>query len=307
MPPPIVAAVDGYDLLGYRAAIGATGSEAQAAVRSILRGFGPVDVGPGLHLPRYEITPAAAGWELRVDGNVVQEDGDFLSALSALEWHVVAAALSHRNDLFQLHSAALCLPTERAGIVLAGDSGSGKTTLALALMLRGFVPFSDDVALIDPETLDLQKLPRAFHVSDDTRQLVKPLTFGPVGSDDDPHGYFSPPQWAGQAAPVRWLLFVEHSPQREPQIVPLSPPEAATAVLAHALNLSKAPRLALAAAARLVERCSICRFLTSDIEGSVAVLQQHLGFGSRSEHVSPTQFDSRLEHPQLMGFQRGGR
>jgi hypothetical protein len=274
--PQVIAAIDGYDVLGYRAAVGATGFEAQAAVRSILRGFGPVDVGPGLHLPRYEITTEGKGWQLRVDGSVVQEDADFLSALGALEWYVVAAALSHRNDLFQLHSAALCLPTQRAGIVLVGDSGSGKTTLALALMLRGFVPFSDDVALIDPETLELQPLRRAFHVSDDTRRLVKPLTFGLLGSDDDPHGYFSPVQWAGQSAPERWLLFVEHHPEREPQLVPLAAPEAATAILAQALNLSKAPRLALAVAARLVERCSICRFLTSDIEASVAVLQQHV-------------------------------
>jgi len=272
----LIAAVDGYDLLGYRAAVGATGFEAQAAVRSILCGFGPVDVGPGLHLPRFEVTTGGKGWQLRVDGSVVQEDADFHSALGALEWYVVAAALSKRNDLFQLHGAALCLPTQRAGIVLVGDSGSGKTTLALALMLRGFVPFSDDVALIDPETLELQTMRRAFHVSDDTRRLVKPLTFGALGSEDDPDGYFSPPQWAGQAAPVRWLLFVEHHLQRDPQIVPLAAPEAATAILAQALNLSRAPRLAMATAARLVERCSTYRFLTSDLEASVAMLQQHL-------------------------------
>ena len=295
----LIAAVDGYDLLGYRAAVGATGFEAQAAVRSILRGFGPVDVGAGLHLPRYEITTAAKGWQLQVDGSVVQEDADLPPALGALEWYVVATALSKRNDLFQLHGAALCLPTERAGIVLVGDSGSGKTTLALALMMRGFVPFSDDVALINPETLELQTLRRAFHVSDDTRRLVKPLTFGLLGSDDDPHGYFSPPQWAGQAAPVRWLLFVEHHPQRAPQLVPLTAPQAATAILAQALNLSRAPRLAVATTARLVERCSIYRFLTSDIEASVAMLQQQLSFYSSSGQVSRTQHDSRPRPPQV--------
>jgi ABC-type glutathione transport system ATPase component len=56
-----------------------------------------------------------------------------------------------------------------------GNSGSGKTTLTLALMNHGFEPFADDVVLLDRDRLTVDALRRAFHVSDDTRRLVRPL------------------------------------------------------------------------------------------------------------------------------------
>ena len=267
--------MEGYDLLGYRAAVGITPPDALAAVRSVLRGFGPVDLDPALSVPRFDLAPAATGWHISVDGEVVQMDGSFLSSLGVLEWHLVAAALSHRADLFHMHAAALCLPTTPAGIVLAGDSGRGKTTLTLALMLNGFAPFADDVALLDPETLKLQTFRRAFHVSEEIRRLIEPLAGGPLGRDEDgPAEYFRPPQWAETPVPVRWMLFVDYQPGQAPQFVPLSPSEAAAAILAKTLSLARATRVALATCAQLTERVACYRFLTGDLAASVAAVKR---------------------------------
>lgn len=269
----LIAPVHAYDLLGYRAAVGVEQPDARAAVRSILRGFGPVDLDPDF--PRYDLADTARGWQVRVDGAVVQPDADFAIALGALEWHLVTAALGHRDDLFHLHGASLCAPLQRAGIVLVGASGKGKTTLTLGLMLRGFVPFGDDIALIDPETLELQTLRRAFHVAEDTSRLLEPLAGGEVRWDTDgPADYLSPPQWAERAAPVRWLLFVDYRPGHSPQLVPLSPAESATAILTQTLSLTSAPRLALATCGRLTERVACYRFITGDLAASVAILER---------------------------------
>jgi hypothetical protein len=274
-PQPHVVPIAGYDLLGYRAAVGAAPEQASRAVRSILRGFGPVDVGHGLDLPRYELVETAEGWVVRVNGEVVHTDTSFDPALSALEWHLVSTALGRQVELFHMHAAALCVPTQRAGILLAGNSGNGKTTLTLGLMLRGFVPFGDDVALLDPQTLELQPLRRAFHFDAQSIRVLEPLAGGVIRWDDtEQPGYFSPPQWATTRVPVRWVLFPEYQAGQRPELIPVSPSEAATAILTQTLSLARAPRLALSTATRLMKHADCFRFLTGDLEESVRVVQQ---------------------------------
>lgn len=268
-------AIDAYDILGYQAAIGAAPDDVGTALRGLLRGFGPIDVGHALHLPRYEIVPDSGMWHLRINGAVVQQDKELLASFTTLEWHVINAALARRDDLFQLHAAALCLPTRRAGIVLAGNSGSGKSTLALALMLRGFVPFTDDVTLFDRTTREIQALRRAFHISAESRQLVERFMGVPISwGEDAPTGHFVPPQWAERPVPIRWILFIEYKPDRVAELIPLSPSDAATAILSQTLNLSRTARQTLATTVRLVEEVGIFRLLTGDLQASVAIVQR---------------------------------
>jgi hypothetical protein len=273
--PAAQVVVEHYDVLGYRAAVGVSAGEARAAVRTILRGFGPVAPAPGPDLPGYELAPTPAGWQVRAGGEVVHAGADFLVALATLEWHIVTAALMHRDDLFHLHAAGLCLPTRRAGLLLAGDSGNGKTTLALGLMLRGFSPFGDDVAVLDPQSLELHPLRRAFHTDQQTWEIVGSLVAGPLRGDDDaPPGYFIPPQWAERPVPVRWVLFPDYWPGRTPQLVRLAPAEAAAALLAHTTSLARTPRLALPTVTHLIERAACYRFLGGDLPASVAAIER---------------------------------
>ncbi len=266
--------MEGYDIIGYQAAIGAAGG-AYDQVRRIFRGFGPIDVGAGFHLPHYMLTvPETGGWEMSSQLGASHKYPDLPSALSAMEWHVITDALARRDDMFHMHGAALCLPARRAGIVLSGDSRSGKTTMTLALMLRGFVPFADDVALIDPDTFELRTLRRSFHIEEDSWRLLERAS-GPIGRDDDePAGYFLPPQWAEQPVPLRWLLFLELRPDQEPQLMPMSTADAATAILGQSLNLRNAPRLALRTVNQLTQRVACYRCLTGDLQSSVVMIQR---------------------------------
>jgi len=268
-----IAAFDAYDLIGYQASVGAATDEAHADVRTLLQGFGPVDVDQGLHLPRYELVPTGRVWQLRINSTLVQEDVDLVSSLGALEWHVMNAALAFRSDLLQLHGAALCAPTERAAILLIGDSGSGKTTLALGLMLRGFTPYGDDVVAVDRETLEVRPVRRAFHVSDQTRRVAAASTGGALAWANGLPGFFSPPQWAERPAPIRWVLFVAYAEHEATRLQPLSSAEAATAMLGQTINLAGSARPALSAAVRLVESARIFRLVSGGLDDALAVIQ----------------------------------
>lgn len=272
---PVVAA-DRFDLVGYQAAITAEPDTVRAAVRSILRGFGPSEDVSGPPAATYNVAPAeGGGWTIDVDGTIVNISDKLETALGFLEWRLVTDALSQRQDLLHVHGGALCLPTRRAGIVLAGDSGSGKTTLTQGLMLRGFTPFGDDVALIDPVSLELQVLRRAFHVTEKTWRLLAPLAGGAIGADQDgPPGYFSPPQWAEHRVPVRWVLFVRYRAGQEPLLVRLPQAEAAAGILSQAVSLASNPRVALPAVARLTSQAACYRFSTGDLAASVDVIQR---------------------------------
>ena len=192
---------DVVDVLDYRASIGTSSERVRANVQSIFRGFGPVDDSSDEDLPRFDLIESPAGtWQVRVAGERLYEGDSLAAAMGLLEWRVVTAALERRPDLFHLHGASLCLPTERTGLVLVGGSGRGKTTLTMGLMLRGFVPFADDVTLMEPETLELRAFRRAFHIDETTWSLLEPLG-GPTGDPSDgPAGYFSPPQSAAARA-----------------------------------------------------------------------------------------------------------
>ncbi len=62
--------------------------------------------------------------------------------------------LFHQRGATPLHAAVVCL--DGRAVALAGDSGSGKSSVSRALVARRHRLLSDDLALVDPETLLVQ-------------------------------------------------------------------------------------------------------------------------------------------------------
>ena len=265
--------VDGYELLQHRVAVGMTAGRAEVAIRSVLRGFARVP--PDESWPRFDLVETTSEWEVRADQAVVHRGSNLTVAVAELEWRFVTAALDRCTDRFHLHGAALCLPARRAGLVLVGQSGSGKTTLTLALMLRGFVPFCDDIMVLDPETLDIHAVPRAFHIEPSTWELLEQMAGGRLALDPEmPVGYFGPPQTAQQPVPVAYVLFPEYRPGQPPQLQRLTPAEAAGLLMTQTGTFTTNPRLALATITRLTERARCYRFVSSSLPESAAAVQK---------------------------------
>lgn len=275
--------LDRYDVLGFQAEVSTWTNSSRAVVRTILQGFGPVGAGTVRATSSFRLEPQPNGhWQVATRHGIVHSGADLVAAAAALEWEIISAALEARRDLFHLHGSALCLPAARAGLVLVGGSGRGKTTLTLGLMQRGFVPFADDVALLDMETLELTALRRAFHVEDRSWQLLEPLA-GVLSRDEDRlPGYFSPPQWAEHPVPVRWLLCPEFRPGQAVALVPMTPSEAASAIVDHTTSLARTPRTALSTAAKLTARARCYRFRCGDLGDAVAAIQKLVGGAAAS-------------------------
>ncbi len=268
-----------YELLGTTLRAGGTPGRALTAVRQILQAF-PSDADErqpagAPELPIYEFLEQDGRWLVRVNGLGLHLDPDFSTALGVFEWHVVKDALAPRTDLFHMHGAALATPGGDSVVVLAGSSENGKSTLTLALLERGFVPFADDVALIEPATLNVHSLHRAFHTSTDSLAMASAQAGCAVTSASEvPAGYFIPATWAVEPLPVRTVLFLDLHPGASSTAQKLAPADAAAAILAQALNLDQASRVALQASAALTAQAGCYRVVNGVLGESVALVER---------------------------------
>lgn len=224
---------------------------AHDAIASLLQAFPPADASRALRTFTLQ-NERGVGWTLTASGPPLPCGSDLGAAVAVLEWAVINAALEARPDFFHLHGAALRLPSRAASVLVIGASGSGKTTLALALMERGYLPYADDVTLLDPDSLTPIPFPRAFHVDGSVGEMVARLRFAPrSGSDGMPRDYWRPAQWAEGAAPVIAAFFPVLNLAGCPTLRRLSAAEGAAALLSHSTTLARDPRFALRTTARL--------------------------------------------------------
>ena len=108
-------------------------------------------------------------WRIFSEGEMVQGIPTDEALLLQLEWRIVDAGLARVKGSGVFHAGALA--RDGAVALLQGDSEAGKTTLTQGLIARGWLPFSDDAAIVDARTLGVRVFPRCFHVEHDQRAI----------------------------------------------------------------------------------------------------------------------------------------
>ncbi len=260
-----------YDLHGHHAAVSVPDAATRAVVARILADLAsPAHARPVGAVPYLLDGDVERGWSVHANGSPTYGADSLTDALVALEWHLVTDMLAARRDLFHIHGASLVAPDRSSSLLIAGLSGSGKTTLTLGLMARGFLPCADDTTLIDPTTLAPRVFRRAFHVDRHTEDLVAAIPGGSAWAfDPATPGFFRPPQWASDPAPIRSILFPSVRPGAEPRVAPLSLADAARTLLPFSATLADAPALALAVAARLTAWAACGSLIIGDLDATL--------------------------------------
>jgi hypothetical protein len=147
------------------------------------------------------------------------------SALWNLEAALCETIIRSQRRSIALHAATIQIADSVA--MLAGCSQAGKTTLSLALARRGLRVAGDDVALVEPETLNVFPIPRCFHVDDGGADLL------------EADGLRLPDAWrrfrfivpndfgipAKPPSSARWLIFMRGPRAGHPNITPVSQAE----------------------------------------------------------------------------------
>ncbi len=97
--------------------------------------------------------PGLTCFSLSRNGGLIAQGLDISQLLFAVQQDIVVSVQRLRHDLVFVHAAVL----QRDGFafVLAAPSGSGKSTLCWAMLHEGFHLMSDELAPIDPKSLQV--------------------------------------------------------------------------------------------------------------------------------------------------------
>lgn len=170
-------------------------------------------------------------WRIFSEGVMVQGIPTDEALLLQLEWRVIDAGLARVVGCGVFHAGALA--RDGAVVLLQGDSGAGKTTLTQGLIARGWLPLSDDAAIVDAQTLEVRAFPRCFHVERDQR---------PAGARPELEwmasvaGHARPMRWAAEGQQVAGIVLVARDPDQPSSLAPLLRAEAAGALLRGAIR-----------------------------------------------------------------------
>lgn len=171
-------------------------------------------------------------WKIFSDGAMLQGLPSDEALLLHLEWRIVDAALARVADCGVFHAGALA--RDGAVVLLQGDSGAGKTTITQGLIARGWLPLSDDAAIVDVRTLAARVFPRCFHVE---RGRSRPPGARPrLAWMTSVVGHARPLHWAEEGQRVTAIIAVARDPRQPGSLTSLLQAEAAAALLRGAIR-----------------------------------------------------------------------
>lgn len=200
--------------------------------------------------------------------------------LALLEWGMNWCIGAYLNRYVVIHAAVL----ERNGryLVAPASSGSGKSTLAAGLMFSGWNLISDELCIIDPETLQVIPTERAVSLKNASINLI-PMHFGEaVLSEtilDTKKGdiAFVRPKSAvislGEPAPGL-IVMPHYQPQGSPSVEPVSSGNAMMAIIDNAFNYSITGETGFRTVSRLVRGCEAYNIQYQNLDQAVSYCDQ---------------------------------
>jgi HprK-related kinase A len=161
------------------------------------------------------------------------------------EWGLNWAIATLSGSDIVIHSAVV----EKNGIALAlpGDPGAGKSTLCAMLALSDWRLLSDELTIIDRQTLKVRSIPRPISLKDQSIRLIKtrfPDTYMTEPISETRKGdiaYAKPHDSAvlnvDQQAPIGMIIFPQYQAGSPLEVVPISKAYALAQLLDNTFNV----------------------------------------------------------------------
>jgi hypothetical protein len=212
---------------------------------------------------------AAGGWEAWADGERLFRIGVYDRLLRRLEWEVMSRAVQRARDWLAWHAASLSW--EGRALLLIGASGAGKSTLTVGLARRGWLPLTDDLTLLDPQTGTLAPFPRCFHVAameGAWAPSAAALTWPTLALPD----YARPRHWGRAGDQPAWLVVIGRDTAQPTRLTPLSQAQAAGALFAATIQTASAAPTARVAATVAGATVGCWELNNNDLEAALDLL-----------------------------------
>lgn len=217
--------------------------------------------------------------EFLIDGDAPFEPLPREQAPAFLEWGLNWSIAASCHQWFTLHAASV----ERNGlaVILPAPPGSGKSTLCTALTLRGWRLLSDELTLINPQSLTASALARPINLKNASIDLIREFEpnslWGPETYDTAKGRvtHLRPPadsvERMLQTAQPRWIVFPRYSPDSVPLLTPRAKAQTFIHLAENAFNYSTLGETGFDVVGRLVDQCDCYDFTYSRLDDALEV------------------------------------
>lgn len=197
--------------------------------------------------------------------------------------YLYSASVEKGGYSFAIHAAAVS--DGKKCLLLPGAAGTGKTSLAAALMHSGFRYLTDDLAILDRETLRVRGAPFSLCVKDDGLDLLAPYYPELPGLpahlrwDGKRARYLTPPASAFHNEPERsypagWIVFPFRVLQLPTSLEPLSPAQALRRLVAECFTPVRLDRVKVRSLVRWIQSAACFEMPMSSLPEAVKLLRQ---------------------------------
>ncbi len=174
----------------------------------------------------------SGGWIVLEDGAPFDEGLRPEGLVPVVKLLLREVAVDRHDFLISVHAGAVSFGD--GCVLLPATAGSGKTTLTAALIHSGATYLSDEIAILEGDTLAVRPVPLALTIKDGSVQPLRP--YYPEIEALTPHvredhirvRYLQPPAASvpGEdfVQPVKWIVFPRYDSATETTLLPLARP-----------------------------------------------------------------------------------
>jgi len=205
-----------------------------------------------------------------------------------LEWGLNWCVSTQAHSWLVIHAAVV----EKHGkaAILPAPPGSGKSTLCAALVNRGWRLLSDELALIRPDTVELEPLPRPVSLKNRSIDLIREFAPGAVFSEsvrDTAKGTVAHMRApadsvarAHETAEPAWIVFPRYEADAPPRLSEVAPARSFLRLAENAFNYSLLGATGFETVGRVIDRVRTYDFSYSRLDDALAVFDR-LAEGSK--------------------------
>ncbi|UUM32241.1 HprK-related kinase A [Vibrio japonicus] len=201
-----------------------------------------------------------------------------------LEWGMNWILSTQAHQYLIIHAASL--EKNGKGVIISAPSGSGKSTLCAYLVSQGWRLMSDELALIDTETLSMHGLARPINLKNQSIDVIKPHynndSFSKVAIDTHKGTVclLKPPRSSIEQAqqPVKpsLLVFVNYNEDETIFMEHVDKPIALTEIIKNSFNFGMLNLKGFQCAKKLVQSCDAIYVEYSDLKACNLALTNYL-------------------------------